>query len=303
MGRITDLLNSIDVTKEDTEELYSIFRSVKDNNLPIIRFILYPGAGLIRQRVNEKGRDFNMISDLSYPPAYCIRGYERANLPYQPMFYACSFPVNYDEENIPPPRVIALQETSSFFKDKSSSGIERCTVSRWVVTKDLELVAMPFLADYKMPYSLIQQIKDGWNNMLQTNDVNEDGRELVEYMANEIGKEFQRNVDYFKIANFVNYLLNVSEKTKNVDGVIYPSVPAGGSGFNIALRPSVIGEKVQFVGASLCNLLKKGETSYLCVMNTTESVSDGIITYKDIVMEDDDKKVYQAYADGLSFIN
>lgn len=214
MGRITDLLNAIDVTKENTEELYGIFRTIDDYNLLVIRFYLYPGSGLIRQRVNEKGKIFNLISELNYPPAYCITKYERANLPYQPMFYACSFPGDYDDEKNPPPRVISLQETSSFFKDTKSSGIERCTVSRWEVIKDIELIAMPFLAYYKMPCAVIQQIKDAWNQGLREIKVNADGRELVEYMANEIGKDFKTNVEYFKIANFVNYLLNVNEKTK-----------------------------------------------------------------------------------------
>ena len=302
MGRITDLLNAIDVTKENTEELYGIFRTIDDYNLPVIRFYLYPGSGLIRQRVNEKGKIFNLISELNYPPAYCITKYERANLPYQPMFYACSFPGDYDDEKNPPPRVISLQETSSFFKDTKSSGIERCTVSRWEVIKDIELIAMPFLADYKMPCAVIQQIKDAWNQGLREIKVNADGRELVEYMANEIGKDFKTNVEYFKIANFVNYLLNVNEKTKKADGVIYPSVPAGGAGFNVAIR-SAADEKIKFIGASLCHLLKKEDKSYLCVMNDTESIEDGVVTYKDKVIEEAEKKMYQAYVVGLSFIN
>lgn len=161
--------------------------------------------------------------------------YERANLPFQPMFYACSFPTNYNDETVPPPRVVSLQETSSFFKDKTSCGIERCTVSRWEVTKEIELVAMPFLADYKMACDMIQEIKNAWNKALNDNDVNPDGRELIEYMAVEMGKTFNSNVEYFKIANFVNYLLNVNEKTKGVDGIIYPSVPAAGSGFNVSV--------------------------------------------------------------------
>lgn len=303
MGRITDLLNAIDVTKENTEELYGIFRTIDDYNLPVIRFYLYPGSGLIRQRVNEKGKIFNLISELNYPPAYCITKYERANLPYQPMFYACSFPGDYDDEKNPPPRVISLQETSSFFKDTKSSGIERCTVSRWEVIKDIELIAMPFLAYYKMPCAVIQQIKDAWNQGLREIKVNADGRELVEYMANEIGKDFKTNVEYFKIANFVNYLLNVNEKTKKADGVIYPSVPAGGAGFNVAIRPSAADEKIKFIGASLCHLLKKEDKSYLCVMNDTESIEDGVVTYKDKVIEEAEKKMYQAYVVGLSFIN
>lgn len=45
MGRITNSLNAIDVTKENTEELYGIFRTVEDFNLPVIRFYFIQDQG------------------------------------------------------------------------------------------------------------------------------------------------------------------------------------------------------------------------------------------------------------------
>ena len=41
MGRITDLLDDIDVTKENTEGLYGIFHEVNYYELPVIRFSSY----------------------------------------------------------------------------------------------------------------------------------------------------------------------------------------------------------------------------------------------------------------------
>lgn len=301
MGNITELLDAIKVGDENTDELYEIFRMVKDFDCPVIRFDIYSGSGLIRQRVNKTGEDFDKVSELNYPPIDCVTGYERANVPYQPMFYACSFPTDYNNEKTPPPRVVSLQETSSFYRDKAASGIERSTVSRWEVVKDLELVALPFLADYTMACKDIKTIKEEWTKAVEENTLNRDGLELVEYMAKEIGKTFTSNVEYFKIANFVNYLLNVNEKTKDADGIIYPSVPAAGSGFNVAIKPSVVDKKIRFVGASLSHLLKKGEESYLHIVNKSVSVEDGHIIYQDNTMSDDEKKMYQSYAEGLIF--
>ena len=176
-------------------------------------------------------------------------------------------------------------------------------MSRWEVIKDLELVALPFLADYTMACKDIMTIKEEWNKAIKANTLNQDGLELIEYMAREIGKVFASNVEYFKIANFVNYLLNVNEKTKGVDGIIYPSVPAAGSGFNVAVKPSVVDEKIRFVGASLSHLLKKGEESYLHIVNKSISVEDGHITYQDNVMSDEEKIMYQSYAEGLVIRN
>ena len=303
MGKITDLLNAVNVYEENTDELYGIFRLVNDYDIPIVRFILYPGAGLIRQRVNKNGEEYTHISDLSYPPTYCLTGYGRANVPYQPMFYACSFPNDYYDNNVPPPRVVALQETSSFFRDKNKSGIERYTVSRWEVVKEIELVALPFLADYKMACNDIMNMKKEWTQALESTLISPDGKELIEYMANEIGQPFDNNVGYFKISNFVNYLLNINKKTKKADGIIYPSVPAAGSGFNVAIKPTVVDEKIKFVGASLCHLLKRSDKSYISVMNETESISDGTITYKQKILENGEWEVYNSYAKGLSFRN
>ncbi len=275
---------------------------VPDYDIPLIRFYLYKGASLIRQRVNEKNTEFNMVSDLSYPPADCITGYERANIPFQPMFYACSFPGDYESDDVPPPRVVALMETSRFYRDRNAIGIERSTVSRWDIIETLELAAMPFIADYSRACQLINKIKDGWNKEISKYHINPNGLELIMYMANEIGKNFYSNIEYFKIANFVHYLLNVNEKTKNVDGIIYPSVPGAGSGFNVALKPSVVNKKIIFGSASLCYLLKKEEKAYLRVMNRSVSVEKGIITYRDVDKDIQEDAICAQYS-GLDFIN
>lgn len=198
---------------------------------------------------------------------------------------------------------MGTMETSSFFKDKQARGIERCTVSRWDLTKELELVAMPFTADYSMACPLINEIKEGWHKEIGRYEVNPDGKELILYMAEEIGKSFSNNFDYFKIANFVNYLLNYNKKTQTVDGIIYPSVPAEGAGFNIAIKPKASDKKVKFVGASLCHLLKKGERSHLSVMNHSTKVVNGTIAYEDVTFLPQEQAVYDRYAEGLSFIN
>lgn len=304
MGYITDSLNSIDVSKENTIELYNIFRLVPDFEIPIVRFYLYKGTSLIRQRVNLKGRDFNKVSDLGCPPAYCINKYERANLPYQSMFYACCFPGGYGlNDGVIPPRVITLMETSSFYRDKSKNGIERSTVSRWELVQDMELVAMPFLADYNRACNLIKEIKSEWNDITRQSEVNPEGLELVMYMASEIGKNFSSNIEYFKIANFTNYLLNINEKTKNVDGILYPSVPGEGAGFNVAIKPNSFLKKVKFVRASKCYLAKKKDEAFQKVVNNSISVIDGLISYEDKEVNKQEEDYYLQFAEGIDFIN
>ena len=162
---------------------------------------------------------------------------------------------------------------------------------------------MPFLYSYSRACKDILTINDAWNREISKYDVNQEGLELVEYMAREIGKPFSSNLEYFKISNFVNYLLHINKKTKNVDGIIYPSVPAEGSGFNIALKPDSVKEKVQFKGASLCYLLKRKEQASMFVLNHSISISGDRITYSPKQIDAKEEARYKEFAEGLSFLN
>lgn len=111
MGVLTDSLRTYNLQKGDLDELYGIFRSVNDYDIPIVRYIIYPSSGLIRQRINPHGKEFYSISELNYPPAICLPKYGRVNLPYQSMFYACSF-TDTNSVDVPFPRIVSLLETS-----------------------------------------------------------------------------------------------------------------------------------------------------------------------------------------------
>ena len=302
MGVLTDSLRTYNIQKGDLDELYGIFRFVDDYDVPIVRYIIHPGSGLIRQRINPQGKEFYSISELNYPPAICLSKYGRANLPYQSMFYACSFP-DTNGDDVPFPRMVSLLETSSFFKDKDSVGIERSTVSRWEVTETLNLIALPFGKEYRRPCPDVLNFAEYWRDIMQDVSVNPDGLELIQYMSNEISKDFASNNEYMIIANFANYLLNVNMKTKDSDGIIYPSVPAQGGGFNVAIKPNAVVTKIRFVGASLCHLLKKRDKSYIAIMKDSHLNSDGTLIYTDRVLSKEEKVIYERYAVGLAFVN
>lgn len=302
MGVLTDSLRTYNIQKGDLAELYRIFRSVNDYDIPIVQFTIYPNSGLIRQRVNSQGEEFYRISELNYPPAICLSKHGRANLPYKSMFYACSFP-NDDGDDAPYPRVISLLETSSFFKDKEKTGIERATISRWEVSEPLNLIALPFSEKYPSPCQDVLNFINSWHDIINNASINPDGLELIQYMSNEIAKEFSLDSEYVIIANFVNYLLNVNMKTRNTDGIIYPSVQAQGRGFNVAIKPEIADTKIRFVGASLCHLLKQHDKSYVAIMKDAKLNANGTLTYTDRILSKEEAAIYKQYAKGLTFIN
>ena len=186
---IVETLDSI-VSEDQIEELYDVFRSIKDYEIPIVRYTIYPGSSLIRQRINQLGKNFSHVSELSYPPIN-VTPMERANLPGHPMFYACSFPSEINE-HAPIPRVIALEETSSFMRDKTKLGIERATVSRWSVTKQIELIALPYMGTYERACPDLLKIKKEWKEVIKQCVVPRAALDLVHYMAKEISKDFTK---------------------------------------------------------------------------------------------------------------
>ena len=300
MGYISDNLNKIDNTKEDVKNLYDIFNSIDDFKIPIIRFFLGAGEFVLRQRLNEKGKEFIHIHELTYPQDNLCKHYGRANIPYHSMFYCCC---QTPEEGAIYPRLLSLMETSKILKDKESKGIERSTLSKWKVTQRLELLMMPFRTSYARPNPMIKQIQKEWEEGIKKSNVDPNGLELVYYMSDELAKDTTDEYGYFKIANYIYYLLYINNKTRNADGIIYPSIPSAGEGFNIALKPTSVDSKLKFDMASLTYLYKNGEHSYYRIVNHSKLIDKikGLIfePMPNDVIEDIKLMKYQ----GLDFIN
>lgn len=282
-------------------ELYNVFLSVPDFEIPIVRYSISPGSSLIRQRVNQNGKSFKTIDELYYPPS-SVTPMERANLPGNPMFYACSFPSKITNQS-PIPRIIALEETSSFMRDTTQSGIERATVSRWDVIAQIELIALPYIGTYSRACPDLLRVKEEWEKAISQGVVSHDALELVNYMAEEISKDFSDRNQYFKIANFVHYLLRINQKTRDADGIIYPSVPAQGAGFNVAIKPESADAKIRFSNASECHLLKKGMK--MTVIPVSDAIVDeyGRIAFKDRDFTSEYRAYYFDNSIGLRFVN
>lgn len=290
---IKEKLDGITSALDDIQKLYGIFDSIKDQTLPLIGFNLEIGTSIIRQRINKAGRYFKTVSSLSYSPK--SENYGRANIPGHPMFYGCTFAM---DTNAPFPRIIALMETSNFAIDETTSGVERSTCGKWEVIRPLKLLAFPFFENYVNPIQDILTIQKKWNEKIKDAKISKDAYDIVEYMSSEISKKSVQAEDYFKIANFVYYLLYIKNDTKHLDGIIYPSIKAEGEGYNIALKPRSVDTKLKFVAALLCYLVKNEKKSHLDNVKHSVSISeDGMISYE--TEKDYDENAYKK----LRFIN
>ncbi len=287
---LIERLENIAPSEDKLDELYSLFNSIK-SKIPLVQINMEKDTFITRQRICDKGKLFNYTHELSYPPIE-YTSYGRANIPGNPMFYGC---VNGVDQTGIDSRIVTLKEISDFLVDTESLGIQRVQLSVWKVLNRLCLLSLPFSNNYENPMDIIKEIQNGWKSISKEENTSKDHLDFIMHMSDEIAKE---TTDYFFVSNFVYYLLYLNEDTKHLDGIIYPSVPAQGAGFNVAIKPESVDKKLKFYSASLYYLVKNKEKArYDEVKHSASVEQDGHIVFEQ--KTDFDEKKYE----GLTFVN
>lgn len=299
MGNITDKLNAIDCVKENAEELYSIFRMVDGTSLPMIKMVIPAYSTFVRQRPNLDVGQYNYISELQYPPALST-SYGRANIPYNPMFYSCAGS-NRDDNNDVVLLGTSILESSKFARDINGIGKEMFTSSIWKCRRDLSLLALPFSEELESPCNEIRVIQGEWKLKIESGYVNSDAKELVQYMSTEISRELHGK-DYFKISNFVYWLLFQNESTRCADGIIYPSIKAQGKCFNIALKPAVVDESLIMKDALMIQLSKR-QRDMKCRVVQYGTINGKMVQYSTKQFSENEILFFEKFDYGLNSIS
>ncbi len=236
----------------------------------VLSYLVPNGHKILRTRVNDDGLLFDNLAKLSYPPKDKART-DRASLEGKPMFYGSVF--THQNDNIIPPRVINLIESSDFYRDNKSVGEKIITQSAWQNNRHLKLAMLPISLNYKEPCDELKSFQTEFYNV-----ANAIGMRISEdalYLGNLFAVAGTSRI-YNMTANYVDYLLNESDVKDYFDGVIYPSVPSEGLGCNICIRPSLIDEGVvQFLGASSMLLVKDEMESKMSQLFDCDIVGDG----------------------------
>ncbi|MDR1680010.1 MAG: hypothetical protein LBR81_09605 [Prevotellaceae bacterium] len=302
---IKEKLNILDIYTEPVKELYDIFHSVPENEHLVLSFTLAKNNKIIRLRINEQDKLFFNKSELSYPPNEFVLSYGRTNLPKHSMFYGSVFPNSYDQEKDPNLRMVVAAEVSAMLRNTSSEGIEKQTYSVWITKDDLKLIALPFSSKYENPCKAIEDIQNHWNSLISKFGVSQEAKDLAKFMSNEIAKEVSNHKEYFIIANYIYYLLYINNETKKYDGIIYPTVPLQGAGFNIALKSEIVDAKLQFIQAGEGHMIKrKMESTILCVKDLKLINENGDLSYSESSEFNLKKKeLYAELEQGLVFVN
>ena len=187
------------------------------------------------------------------------------------MFYGCVVPENIAEGELDNARVTAIFEASKLYRQEIESGEEKITFSRWVVTKDIPLIAIVYHKDFINSSSHTNELHTAYQTFLKNNPndiVNSNS--VTEYLASEFAKkETPHDYDYLISAMFTEVALG-----QGFAGVYYPSVRAEGKGFNVAIHPDFVNNNMKAIVSGECSLYKKSKHIVLDNDTITE-IEDG----------------------------
>ena len=123
---------------------------------------------------------------------------------------------------------------------------------------------------------------------------------MISFISKDISTKKAQSTDYEFTALFIDWFLSAHPE---FEGIAYPSVKSEGTGFNIAIKPSLIDDEVLvFSEASECWLCKREKK--MTVYNIFELLKQGdsLICNRHKEYDISLIQMYKCYP-GLSFIN
>lgn len=237
----------------------------------VVVITLHAGKTIIRARSNESNETFKSVSDLSYRQADCNTKFRRASTPNTTMFYGCVVPGNIGKEEFDTSRATAITEVSKLFRQESENGEEKITFSRWIVSKEISLIAIVYHKDFINSSLHTNELYSAYQSFLQNNPKDIiNSNKVTEYFASEFAKkETHHDYDYLISALFTELITK-----EGYAGVYYPSVRSEGKGFNVAIHPDFVENNMIPVVVGECMLYKKAK-QYLLDDETITEITKG----------------------------
>ena len=253
---VTDIINELNsIELEPTSKCRAYVHRLVDVLLPI-HWLHHPlKAGSIISRCR---RDAPTLTEGSFgcKLARNVIDYQRASVPYESVFYAAGC----DNGKIEYADLIAMVETSKLFREGHETGRERIAVSHWRLKRDINmaLICHPKIFVDSRNDEPLNDMQRHYSIMLPNYPNKEllpEFDSLVEFMAGQFAKRVPegQNYQYMISAYFAHNCLTTDE------GILYPSVQMQGHlGFNVAIRPDIKDDSLEFIDAQWCVLYKAG---------------------------------------------
>ena len=211
---------------------------------PIFR--VRPGGGYMKREC------------LSYKPQEFNKTCQRASTPNRTMFYGT---VVSDGECMENARITGVAEACSLLRaGEESIGQQQITFSQWVVSKDINLVAIVSNKDFVTKNTLLKELNCAYDNYL--NEFPEK-KDRLNKISNFFAEEFSRKI----IGPDYNYLLSAIFTEivveQGYDGVVYPSVQASGLALNVAIKPEAVDTSLRLEVVGEWRIYKNKKSTYI----------------------------------------
>ena len=244
---LPDIISQLSTIRlEDTPECRGLVHRLVDSVFPI-QWLHHPiKTGTIISRCRKAAPNIEKESFGCKPPEL-VNNFQRASIPNQSVFYGAVGDRDAEDGDF-----IAMMETSSLHRNGLDKGQEEIFVSRWIVTKDIDmaLICHPNVFVDANENSTVNAMQENYKRRLPDYPAEQDFipvfDKLVEFVSGQFAKKIPEgdNSQYMISSYFAhNALLTDS-------GIIYPSVQVNGKlGFNVALRPDIVKNSLEFIGA------------------------------------------------------
>jgi hypothetical protein len=244
-------IEGLDLTKYPNDHAKKLIQQL--GRFGCISINLHKGKTIMRARPNFGAERFLCKCDYTYKPQRLNNTFQRASTPQRTMFYASTIPETRQTGELDNPRLIGSYEAMPWLRDKTSKGVKKISFGRWLVTKDIKLLAIVQHDEFYNKSSYTRELADAFRKFTSTHpELESETLAISDFFAKEYAKETIRgDYDYLLSAIFTEQVVDAG-----MDGVLYPSVRVGGQGFNIAITPEVADTCLDLVVAGECTIYK-----------------------------------------------
>jgi hypothetical protein len=251
-------LRTMDLSTYPHEEIVDLIGKL--GRFGLLKMMLHPGMTIVRGR--PEADSYQHRHQLSYKPQKYNNTYQRASTPYNTMFYGTVIS-EADMKDKPSyfPRLVTALEASPVIRD-DRDGIEPLTYSRWVVTKDIPLLAICYYEDFAANNKYTRTLRDDFVRMSleESPEMHQKTLEVTNFLAEAFAKNVKSNApDYEYMISAIFTEVSLDRAKGTVGGVYYPSVRAQGGGYVVAIAPEFVDSSLRLVAAGECTVYKKGK--------------------------------------------
>lgn len=248
-------VKKLDYSTKPVQDLRDILMSYEFSDRNIFRITIPVGSRTVRVRPNKTPEEaaissedflFRKKSELSCPPID-VTDYNRANIPYKPLFYATLPSENKQNGDTD---IYSYLATSFFETIKLTEEIKQVlTYSIWETTKEITLFNVPTrIGLFTQESQLYRKRLDEYIKILLQNGLANPLEDIfIQHLATEMARPINDR-EYFFTAHFVDYVLH---HFTEFDGVLYLSTKMNGYTENIALLPKCVDSALKLVEVSV----------------------------------------------------